>query len=429
MLWAEMISKVLVLAPLRVARSTWPEDAAKWKHTAHLNPTPIVGSLSERRAALKASTDVFTTNYEQLPWLIEEFGDAWPFDCVVADELTRLKSYRSRQGGKRAGAFARIAHSKVKRFIGLTGTPAPNGLNDLYGQVFFLDAGNRLGRTHTAFTQRWFRALPNGGNKHYQKLEPMPHAQEEIQALLRDICLTLDPKDWFDLEAPIVRTVPVALPAKARQHYREMERAMFTELEGHEIEAFSAAAKTMKTLQFANGAAYVGETNSEWVVVHDEKIDALESIIAEAGGAPVLVAYHFRSDLARLQKRFPAARILDAKPKTLEEWNAGRIPLLLAHPASAGHGLNLQHGGNILVFFGLNWNLEEHLQIIERIGPVRQKQSGYSRPVFVYHIVAKGTIDELVLERLQSKRSVQDILLSALKRYREDQRTQTAATN
>ena len=206
------------------------------------------------------------------------------------------------------------------------------------------------------------------------------------------------------------------IPPAARKHYDEMERAMFTEIAGNEIEAFGAAARTQKCQQICNGAAYLNGSNTEWQVLHDSKLDALESIVEEASGMPILVAYQFKSDLARLKKRFPKSRDLDADPKTIKDWNAGKIQLLLAHPASAGHGLSLQDGGNILVFFAVDWNLENHLQITERIGPVRQMQSGHDRNVFIYRILARDTVDELVLERLKTKRSVQELLLEAMKR-------------
>lgn len=419
LLLAGLARRPLILAPLRVARSTWPGEAEKWTEFAHLRVQPIIGSAEERRAALQASADIFTINYDNLVWLVETLGEYWPFDMVVADESTRLKNFRIKQGGKRTQALSNVAHSKVKRWINLTGTPAPNGLNDLWGQTWFLDGGYRLGRSYSDFENRWFgyQRAKDAVNAHktFVKRVVFPHSQTEIQDRLRDICLTLDPKDWFDLNDPIVRTVEVELPAKARKHYRDMEREMFTHLEGHDIEAFAAAAKTIKCLQMANGAAYVGESNTEWVVTHDEKIEALKSVVEEASGAPVLVAYHFRSDLARLQAAFPEARQLDAAPKTIEDWNAGQIPILLAHPASAGHGLNLQDGGNILVYFGHWWNLEERQQILERIGPMRQKQAGHERPVFVYNIVARDTVDEVVIDRMQSKREVQDLLLEYMK--------------
>lgn len=400
----------LVLSPLRVARTTWPEEARKWNHLRHISVAPVVGSEGERKLALRTDASVFTTNYEQLPWLVEHFGDRWPFRTVVADESTKLKGFRLRQGTMRARHLARVAHKHCTRFIELTGTCAPNGLQDLWGQLWFIDAGQRLGRTFDAFRSRWFQQSHDGYG-----YTALPHAQDEIQERLRDVCLTIDAKDYFDLREPITTNIYIELPASARRMYREMEREMWTEIAGHGVEAVNAAARTNKCLQLSNGAVYVDEEGT-WKEAHGEKLDALDDIIEEASGAPVLVAYNFRSDLERLQRAFPKGRVLDKDPATITDWNAGRIPLLFAHPASAGHGLNLQDGGNILVFFGLSWNLEERLQILERIGPVRQLQAGHDRPVFVYNILARGTVDEMVLERVETKRSVQDILLEAMKR-------------
>ncbi len=400
----------LVLAPLRVARTTWPEEAGKWAHLAGMNVMPVVGSETERLSALRMDAQVYAMNYENLEWLVDHWGDRWPYRTVVADESTKLKSFRLRQGGARARALGRVAHTKVKRFVQLTGTPSPNGLQDLWGQAWYLDAGQRLGRTYSAFTQRWFQASPDGYG-----VKPLAHAQAEIQEKLRDLCLTVEAKDWFDLREPIVNNIFVDLPIKARKHYREMEKQMFTEIEQHQVEAFGAAARTIKCLQIANGAAYIDDAGN-WKDLHDEKLLALESIINEAAGAPILVAYHFKSDLARLQRAFPQARQLDADPRTIAQWNAGRIPVLLAHPASAGHGLNLQDGGNTIVYFGHWWNLEERLQILERIGPTRQMQAGHDRPVFVHNIIARDTVDELVMARIETKREVQDLLLEAMKR-------------
>lgn len=405
----EDVYPVLVLAPLRVAKTTWPTEVRKWSHLKHLQVMPICGSLSERQAALRVKVPIYSTNYEQLPWLVEYLGERWPFKTVVVDEATKLKGFRLRQGTQRAKALARVAHTRVKRIILLTGTPSPNGLQDLWGQMWFVDSGQRLGRTFDAFKQRWFRPSHTGYG-----VDATDDAQGQIQAALKDVCITIDAADWFDLQQPIVNTIMVDLPPAARLLYTEMEKRMFMELEGHEVEALNAAAKTMKCLQIANGAAYVDE-GTTWKKIHDEKLDALEEIVEEAGGMPVLVAYHFKSDLARLKARFPDGRQLDSNPQTIVDWNAGRIPLLFAHPASAGHGLNLQDGSNILAFFSVNWNLEEHQQIIERIGPVRQLQAGHKRPVFMHFILAADTVDELILERLQTKREVQDILLAAMK--------------
>jgi SNF2 family DNA or RNA helicase len=406
----------LVLAPLRVARSTWPDEAAKWEHLRHIVVQPVVGDLAERTGALRNSNaNVFTTNYEQLPWLIEHFKNkAWPFGTVVADESTRLKGFRLRQGGARAQALAKVAHCKVSRFIELTGTPAANGLKDLWGQAWFLDEGKRLGRTWTGFTERWFQKSFDGYN-----IEPLPFAQEQIQDRLRDLCLSLEAKDYFDLAEPIVNVIRVELPRKARSLYAAMEKQMFMSLEGHDIEAVGAASRTLKCLQIANGAAYTEDGSEEFIEVHDAKIQALESVVEEQAGAPLLVAYHFKSDLARLRKAFPAGRHLDADPRTITDWNTGKIPVLFAHPASAGHGLNLQDGGNAIAFFGHWWNLEEYQQIIERIGPTRQAQAGHDRPVFIHHIVAADTVDELVMARRDSKAEVQTILMQAMKRARK----------
>ena len=415
---------VLVIAPLRVAKTTWPEEARKWSHLSNISVMPIVGDEKERRSALRYDASVYTTNFENIEWLVEYYGERWPFRTVVVDEATKLKSFRiggekpkkngeprkSGHGSKRAAALAKIAHPKVKRFIELTGTPSPNGLQDLWGQMWFIDGGQRLGRTFAGFQQRWFQRSFSG----YGSVA-LPHAQEQIQEKLRDICLTIDAADWFDLEAPIVNNIYVDLPPRAAALYRDMERKMFMELEGHDVEAFNAASRTIKCLQIANGAAYVDELGN-WKEVHDEKILALEDVVEEAGGAPVLVAYHFKSDLARLQRAFTKGRVLDADPNTIKEWNEGKIPVLFAHPASAGHGLNLQDGGNILVYFGHWWNLEERMQILERIGPTRQLQAGYKRPVFVHNIIARDTVDEDVIERVETKREVQDILLTAMKR-------------
>lgn len=406
---------ILVLAPTRVANTTWPEEAAKWAHTKHLRVQPVTGAAKDRLQGVTTRADVHAINYENLPWLVEYWGDRWPYRTVIADESTKLKSFRLRQGGKRAQALSQVAHTKVKRFIELTGTPSPNGLQDLYGQMWFIDRGQRLGRTYEGFKQRWFRPHPSGFG-----LEALPHAQKEIQELLSDICITVEAKDWFDLREPIVNNIYVDMPARARKTYEDMEKQMFTELDsGHEIEAFNAASRTIKCLQIANGAAYT-EGNTEWQDVHDQKLQALESVVEEANGMPVLVAYHFKSDLARLKKHFPKGRELDKNPKTLTDWNKGKIPLMFAHPQSAGHGLNLQDGGNILVFFAHWWNLEERLQVIERIGPTRQLQAGHDRPVWIHNIIARKTVDELVIERVNTKREVQDILMGAMRRRKTE---------
>lgn len=402
----------LVLAPKRVAKSTWPREAAKWEHLRDMEVVPIVGECKERITALKRDASTYTINYENLPWLIEYLVDnklPWRWSRVVADESTRLKNFRLRGGGQRAAAIGRVAHARVRRWINLSGTPAPNGLIDLWGQTWFLDAGERLGRTISAFYQRWFRLDP-----YTYTYEPMPFAQEQIQGRLRDICITLDPADFFNIKKPIVRPVYVDLPSPARQKYRQMEREMFMQLEAGNVEAFSAAAKTMKCLQLASGTVWVDE--KRWTEVHDVKLRALESIVEEAAGTPILVRYHWVPSRERILKAFPKAVTLDDNPRTEDLWNAGKIPMLVAHAQSCGHGLNLQDGGNILASFDHWWDLEQADQILERIGPVRQAQAGHPRPVWHYPIIARDTVDELVLLRLETKRETQDILRDAMKR-------------
>lgn len=404
---------VLVVAPLRVAKSTWPDEIQKWAHLRHLTVSVITGNIQQRWKALDTDADIVCINYDNLVWLAEACGDRWPFKVIVADEATRLKGFRTRQGTQRAKALARYAHA-TPRYIGLTGTPAANGLQDLWALAWFVDKGQRLGLTFKAFTDRWFQSIATTAG--FTMIKPLAHAQREIEDKLKDICLSIDLKDYIDMKEPVVNTIAVELPKAAQKIYRDMEREMFAELSKEkDITAFNAAAKTMKLLQISNGAVYTDE-NGAWEEIHQAKLDALESIIEEAAGMPVLVAYHFKSDLARLQKRFRSGRVLDADPKTIRDWNAGKIPVLFAHPASAGHGLNLQDGSNILAFFSLNWNLEERLQIIERIGPARQAQAGHDRPVFIHNIIAKDTIDELVLARVEGKRDVVDLIMEAMRK-------------
>lgn len=424
---AELISHVddspwLVVGPKRVAENTWPREVLKWDHLRGVNVSTITGTEAERIRAIKTPALVYTTNYEQLPWLVERFGDKWPYRNVVLDESTKVKGFRIRGGTQRATALARVAHTRVKRLYELTGTPSPNGLKDLWGQVWFLDKGQRLGKTYEAFKQRWFQRSFDGFG-----VDPLPFAQAQIQELLKDLCLTVAAEDFFDIQKPIVSTRYVQLPSKARRIYAEMEKSFFAELEnGERIEAFNSAAKSQKLLQLANGAVYLEPGKPEWSCVHDLKLEALDEIIEEAGGEPVLVAYNFQSDLARLMRAYPDAVNVGTKAG-LEAAQAGKGRVWLGHPASMGHGVDgLQEHCRILAFFGHNWNLEERLQIIERIGPVRQAQAGFKRAVFIYNIVAEDTIDDVVLERIETKREVQALLLEAMKR-RHSRQTLRAA--
>ena len=455
--------RVLVLAPLRVAKSTWPDEAAKWSTFSDLRVSYIGDWTAEERAFLQARAklqkavkrdercalpatkalmdevdkshvaaqrsligrirqlDVMTCNYDRVQELVDILADKCPFDTVVADESTKLRSYRTRQGGKRSSALASVAFlPRVKRWINLTGTPVPNGLAGLWAQLFFVDRGARLGKSYTAFESRWFgfkRKQDAHGYKPGAERILLPHAEAEIRALIADVCFTLDMRDWVDLREPLVNRIYIDLPPDARRRYNEFEREMFTRIEGHEITAGNAAVKSMRALQLCNGVVYVNGSNDEWVTEHDEKIEALRSVVEEAAGAPVLVSFTFRSDLARILSSFPAARHLDSDPQTIKDWNEGRIPILVAHPQAAGHGISLQDGSNILVFYSIDWNLETHQQMVERIGPMRQMQAGHNRPVFLHYILARNTVDETVMKRLTTKASVQQTFLDAMDAY------------
>ncbi|MCK9988690.1 MAG: hypothetical protein AzoDbin1_05162 [Azoarcus sp.] len=423
----------LVIAPLRVATSTWPAEIAKWAHLAHLRAVPIVGTPAQRTAALRAiltapravrNATIATINYEGLEWIMKALrGHPWPFRLVVADESTRLKGFRTRQGGVRARALSKVA-PHIERFVELTGTPAPNGLQDLWGQAWFLDYGERLGKTFTAFEQRWFRPLQVGQTAHAKKLLPLPGAQQQIEDALSDICRSWRAEDYFPLETTVETTIRVTLPPAARRAYDALARDLRADLAAGRVSAPSAAARTLKLHQAAQGAVYPDATPDDpsaqhpasgALHLHDAKLDALRSIVEEAAGEPLLVAYQFRHDAERIRKAFPQARMLDADPQTIAAWNRGDIPMLLAHPRSAGHGLNLQDGGRRLVMFAQTWALEERLQIVERIGPTRQAQSGHPRAVFIHHIIADGTLDDAMMQRMDSKRSVIDTLMEAMK--------------
>ncbi len=421
----------LVLGPLRVARKVWSEETQKWEHTRGIQVSKVIGDVKTRVDALKRDAQVFAMNFENVQWLVELLKERkkLPFKSIISDESRKLKAFRLKQGGAMTRALSEIAfHKNIRHFIELTGTPSPNGLKDLWGQLWFLDRGQRLGLTYDAFETRWFayKRVKDAINAHKTHIQAViqPGADAEIHALVKDLCLAIRAKDWFDIREPIYIPVRVELPPAARQHYREMERDFFTRIEGHEIEAFAAAAKSQKLLQLVNGAVYLDpDVESEddpraraFKVVHDAKIEALQSIVEEAEGMPVLVVYNFKSDLARLLKAFPEGRALKSE-KDEDDFKAGKIPQLFVHPKSAGHGIDgFQYATNIIAFFGENWDMELRQQVIERIGPARQMQAGLDREVRVYDIIAEDTIDEDVLLRHESKKSVQELLMDAARR-------------
>lgn len=408
------IFPVLIIAPKRVARSVWTKEIKAWG--MDFDTSVMVGTAEERLAAFKARADVYTINFENIPWLRETLGDRWPYKTVIVDEASKLKGFRLRQGGVRSGALRDIQHLP-KRWFNLSGSPSANGMHHLWGPYWFLDRGARLGLTYTGFEDRWFKPSPDGFGR-----VPFAHTQREITDLVADITYAFDPRKYFNIADPIEHTVDVELPPKARKHYDEIEKMLYTELKsGKKVEVFGAGSKSMKLLQIASGVLYTGEgaaADRYWEPLHEEKLDALESV-AEECDSPLLVAYHFKSDLVRLKERFPQGRLLDDKQQTEDDWNAGKIPMLFLHPASAGHGLSLQHGGNAIAFYTCWWDRELYEQVIERIGPTRQFQSGYDRQVDVYHLTARRTVDEVVRKSLQTGLSAQDLLYQTLQeKYR-----------
>lgn len=420
----------LILGPLRVVKKVWTNEAAKWNDFRGLSIVPVVGSADERHAALRIDAPIYTCNYDNLPWLVEHFGDRWPFRTVVADESDNLKGHRVSEqvstlgkvfyragGASRAAALAKIAHTKIKRFYELTGTPSSNGLTDLWGQLWYLDKGRRLGNTYEAFFNRWFKHGHDG-----RGVEPLGHADAEIHALVGDICKSIDIRDWTPIDEPLINNVIVDMPRKARKIYHEMQEKLYAEIDDRSVEAFNGAAKTQKLLQLANGAVYVDPLaeddqdprSKEWKEVHDEKILALKEIASETGGRPLLVFYEFKSDLARLLKAFPRGKSLN--DSTEELFKTGTLPMLFVHPKSASHGIDgWQQNCCDCVFFGHNWSLGRRLQAIERIGPTRQLQAGTGKKVTIHNIIMENSVDELVMLRHETKREVQELLLESCK--------------
>ena len=400
----EEIYPVLIVAPLRVARSVWPAEVLKW--FPKLKLSVVTGTAKQRQDILNQDSDVYMINFENLEWL--STVDRPDFKTIVVDESSKLRGFRTRQGTKSTKALYKI--DSANRFIELTGTPAPQGLIDLFGQLFFIDKGIRLGKSFTAFTSRFFASynMPGG----YSKLTPHAHSFEIATRLIKDVCLTIDVKDYIDVDEPITNIIEIDLDNKTMDLYRNLEQNMFIEIKEQPISAVSMAIVSNKCLQVASGAIY--DEDGTWHKIHDEKLIALDSILEEWSHQPVIVVYWFQSSLERLKHKFKHGKELDKYSKTIDDFNTHKIPLLFVHPQSAGHGLNLADGTNIMVFFDINWNLELYQQVIERIGPIRQKQAGLDRAVHLYYLLAKNTIDYKVIKVLKDKMSVQDALLTSL---------------
>jgi SNF2 family DNA or RNA helicase len=399
-------AKVLIIAPLRVAKHTWPNEIEKWGHTKHLTYEVICGTAEGRQKKLKTDVDIHIINREMVVWLVEELFNEWPYDVVVIDESSSFKSPSS----KRFKALRKV-HRFFDRLIELTGTPASNGLLGLWSQIYLLDHGRRLGKTFTSYTNQFFISGYRGF-----RWTAREEAPQIIQERLKSLCLSLSAKDYLKMPERIDNVVEVELPPQLRSQYRKLEWQFLVKLEENTVEAVNAAVLSGKLLQFCNGAMYIGDPylrekgKSSFEEIHKLKLDALEEVIEEAAGQPVMIAHNYISDRDRIKERFPHAEHI-TDHGAIDRWNKKQIPLLLAHPGSAGHGLNLQEGGNIIVWFGLNWSLELYMQLNARL-----HRQGQKKPVFVHHLVVKDSVDETVLQALSQKRRTQKGLLDALKR-------------
>ena len=395
-----LIRKVLVIAPLRVARDTWPAEIEKWDHLNGLTYSVAIGSEAQRKAALLQRAQVYLINRENVDWLINDSGIPFDYDMVVIDELSSFKSHTS----KRFRALRKV-RPNVKRIVGLTGTPSSNGLMDLWAEIGILDMGQRLGRYISHFRNAYF--VPDKRNQQIIfTYKPKPGAEEAIYRLISDITISMKNTDYLKLPDLVINEIPVLLSEDERQQYEIMRSEMVLSIKGKEIDAVNAAALSNKLLQMANGAVYDG--NGGVIRIHDRKLDALEDIIEAANGKPVLIAYWYKHDLERIMERFPAIQLDNAE--SIKRWNDGEIPVAVIHPASAGHGLNLQAGGSCLVWFGLTWSLELYQQTNARLWRQGQKDT-----VIIHHIVAKETIDEQVMKALKREDKTQTALIDAVK--------------
>lgn len=394
------VSKTLVIAPLRVAEDTWSRESEKWDHLCHLRISRVLGDAKTRRAALAEEADVYCINRENVDWLVKEYGVQWPFDLVIVDELSSFRNPSSR----RFKALRKV-RPLVKYLWGLTGTPRPRSLLDLWAQVYLLDQGVRLGKTFTGYRDRFFTPGRRNGYVVYE-WKPRPGAEEEVYRRIADVCVSLELQGHVQMPELVQTVRPVVLSTAARDLYERMERDAILELAGGVIDAGSAAAINGKLLQIAGGAVY--DEDHAVHRLHEDKLDALEDILAEANGEPVLVAYRFRHELERIKARFPQAVPLKDS-STIAAWNRGEIPLLLAHPAGAGHGLNLQDGGHIIVWYGPTYDLELDEQFNGRL-----YRQGQRETTSIIYLVAEDTVEQDAIHSLRSKTNGQEAMLKAV---------------
>lgn len=401
----EKICKALVIAPLRTAIDTWPAEIAKWDHLKNLDYAVAVGTEAERKAAIRKDATVTIINRENVDWLINKSGLPFDFDMVVIDELSSFKSY----GAKRFKALLKV-RPFIKRIVGLTGTPSSNGLMDLWAEFRVLDFGKRLGRYITRYRLSYFEPDKRNAQMVFS-YKPLPDAEKQIYEKISDITISMKSVDYLDMPECIINEVPVYMSSAEQSVYDDFREDMVTKLKDDVIDAANAAVLSGKLLQMANGAVYDEEGFSHHI--HDRKLDALEDLIEGANGKPVLVAYWFKHDLERIEARLKSLHIPYArldKPDSIKRWNNGEVPVMLIHPASAGHGLNLQAGGSTLIWFGLTWSLELYQQTNARLWRQGQKET-----VVLHHIISRDTIDEDVMAALKRKEKVQSDLINAVK--------------
>lgn len=401
-----LVRKVLVIAPLRVARDTWPTEIEKWDHLNGLTYSVAVGSEIERKAALRQQVSVYIINRENVAWLIEQSGLPFDYDMIVIDELSSFKSYQA----KRFRSLLK-ARPAVQRIVGLTGTPSTNGLMDLWAEFRILDLGKRLGRFITHFRDEYFRPDKRNGQVVYS-YKPLPGAEDAIYKQISDITISMRAADYLDMPECVMNQVKVTLSEKERKIYETLRSDLVVSLGSEEIDAGNAASLSNKLSQLANGAVY-GDDKRVFSV-HDKKLDALEDLIEAANGKPVLVAYWFKHDLERIKQRFTVREIKTSQD--IIDWNSGDIPVAVIHPASAGHGLNLQAGGSTLIWFGLTWSLELYQQTNARLW----RQGQQAETVVIHHIITAGTIDEQIMTALDKKDKTQSALIDAVKATLEE---------
>lgn len=396
------VSRVLVIAPKRVAEDTWTREHKKWDHLRELRISKVLGTAAQRLRALEQDADVYVIGRDNVVWLVDHYSKKkhWPFDMIVIDELSSFKNPQA----KRFRALRKIL-GVTQRVVGLTGTPSPNGLMDLWAQVYLLDRGERLGRTIGAYREKYFRAGARNGYVVY-KWEPLKGAKEQIEEKISDICVSMSAADYLTLPERIDNVIPVKLTDAEMELYKRMEQDQLLQIEDSDVVALNAAAVMTKLLQIANGSVY--SMDGTVVNIHDAKLEALQEII-DTTDSPVLVFYSFKHDLDKILEAVSGARVLNG-PEDIRDWNDGKVRVLLAHPASVGYGLNLQEGGHTIVWYGLTWSLELYQQANARL-----YRQGQEKPVIIHHLIAEGTVDEQAMAALQAKDTSQAALLAALK--------------